>query len=298
MIGYIKLYKPDLKFRDFYRYREYYCGLCRTLGKQSGQISRLSLGFDMTFLTILLDGVYDSPVDISEFRCPVHPVGRQRSRCSVFTEYAADMNLYLTCMKCRDDWKDDRNPVRGIYSVLLGRRVRKIEEKYRRKTDAIKKALEDLSRYERDQSSDFEGAAGCFGRVAEELFRYGGLWEEQLSRVGFYLGKYIYLLDAYEDLEEDLRKNRYNPLREMRTDPHFNEKIREILKMMISSAADEFELLPVDENMDILRNILYAGAWTSFEEIFDRKGTEKDEKIPDESPENNKMGIMRKESKG
>ena len=231
----------------------------------------MSLGYDAAFLAVLLDGVYDSTTESSEFRCPVHPMGKRKALNNAFVDYAADMNLYMVWLKCIDDWQDDRNVGRGIYSWILTRRIRQIEQKYKEKTDNIKKALEDLNSLEKERSSDFEYAAGCYGRVTAEVFRFGGLWDDGLAEMGFYLGKYIYLLDAYEDLEKDLKKNRYNPFFEMSKEEDFHDQVRKILMSMISKSAEEFELLPVDENMEILRNILYAGAWNRFEEIFREK---------------------------
>lgn len=271
MIGYITVYQPDMKFRDYYRYREYYCGLCRTLGRRRGQTARITLGYDMTFLAVLLDGVYDSATESREFRCPAHPLGKRKALNNVFVDYAADMNLYMAWLKCLDDWRDDRNLLRGAYARFLSRRIRRIEEEYRDKTEVINAALEDLNRLEQEQSSDFESAAGCFGRAVSELFRYGEIWGDQLAEMGFYIGKYVYLLDAYEDLEMDLEKKRYNPFRKMSGEERYHDRVREILASMIAKSAEVFEMLPVDENMDILRNILYAGAWNRFEEIREKK---------------------------
>ena len=271
MIGYITIYKPDIKYKDYDRYREYYCGLCKALGRQWGQSARISLGYDMTFLAVLLDGVYDSKTKTQEFRCPIHPFGKKKALTNAFLDYAADMNVYMARLKCLDDWKDDRKLSRGLYGWLLSRRARRIEQKYKEKTEKIRQALEELNRFENEQSSDFEGAAGCFGRAVAELFRFGGLWDDQLAKTGYYLGKYVYLLDAYEDLEKDLEKKCYNPFRELSAEDNFPQQVREILMTMISKSAEEFELLPIDENMDILRNILYAGAWSRFEEIHREK---------------------------
>lgn len=266
MTGYITVYKPDMKIRDFERYSEYYCGLCRSLRDRYGQLSRFSLGYDMTFLAALIDGVYDSETRRVEFRCAGHPAAKKYKLENSFIDYAADMNIYMTYLKCLDDWHDDRSLSRWLYARILRRKARRVEENYRAKTEAIKKHMAELAVFENENSTDFEGAAGCFGRVAEEVFSYGGIWDNRLSRVGFYLGKYIYLLDAYEDIEDDLKKGSYNPFRELSRDEDFDGKVKEILMSMISECTEEFEMLPVDENMDILRNILYAGVWQRFNE--------------------------------
>jgi hypothetical protein len=264
VFGYITIDQPDIRFRDYYRYREYYCGLCCTLKRKYGQTGRMSLGYDMTFLAVLLDGVYDSETRREEFRCIAHPFSKRYRLENSFTDYAADMNLYLTYLKCLDDWNDDRNLVRRLYSMILSRRIKKIEKKYPEKTASIRKHLDELSEFEKSGSSDFEGAAGCFGRVSAEVFSYGGIWNDHLARMGFFLGKFIYILDAFDDLEKDRSKGRYNPLDTLSREDDFPGKVKTILMSMISEAADEFETLPVDENMDILRNIIYAGVWKKF----------------------------------
>lgn len=271
LIGYLTAYKLDLKFRDYYRYREYYCGLCRALGKRHGRRNRIVLGYDMAFLAILLDSVYDSETERKAFRCLLHPFSRHFSLSNPFIDYAADMDLYTAWLKCLDDWNDDRDLFRGAAAFFLRRKAKKIEAAYPEKTAVIREALGELHRFEEAGSGDFEGAAGCVGRALAEIFHFGGIWEEGLAEMGFYLGKYIYLLDAFEDLEEDIRKKRYNPFLEMSREEDFQEKVRGILKMMISRSAEEFELLPVDDNLALLRNIIYAGAWQSFEEIVRKK---------------------------
>ena len=278
MFGYITIDQPEIKFKDYYRYREYYCGLCCSIKKKYGQTGRLSLDYDMTFLAVLLDGVYDSETAEREFRCIAHPVRKKKRLENDFIDYAADMNLYLAYLKCADDWNDDRKLGQKLYSMILSRCIRKIEERYPLKTDAIKKHLIELDEYEKSDSDDFEGAAGCFGRACAEIFSFGGVWNDKLARMGFYIGKFIYILDAYDDLEEDQKKGRYNPLVKMSRKDDFSGKVRTILMSMISEAAEEFETLPVDENQDILRNIIYAGVWKKFNE----KWTDTESGVEDE----------------
>ncbi len=264
MFGYITIDQPEIKFKDYYRYRAYYCGLCHALGKQHGQTARLSVGYDMTFLAVLLDGLYDSETIRREFRCIVHPAGHHVMLSNEFLDYAADMGLYMAYLKCRDDWEDERKISRKMYASLVSGRICGIEEKYPEKTSKIKEALGQLSELERENSDSFESAAGCFGRVVEEMSAYrNDIWEKYLRRIGFFTGKFIYLMDAHQDLKEDIEKGLYNPLKKLSEEPGYDEKIMEILTMMISEAADAFEMLPVEENMEILRNIIYSGVWNS-----------------------------------
>lgn len=120
-------------------------------------------------------------------------------------------------------------------------------------------------------------AGACFGDLMAELFAYcHDEWEQPLRQMGFYLGKFIYLLDAYDDLEDDAESGSFNPLLPVRErmkaeGGDFDGYVRALLTMLMASCTRAFEILPIVENIDILRNILYAGVWTKFEEIFAKR---------------------------
>lgn len=274
MFGYITIDQMEMKFRDYYKYRAYYCGLCHALKNRHGQLSRLTVGFDMTFLAVLLDGLYDSETSRTEFRCPLHPFVKRVRLANEFLDYASSMGLYLAWLKCEDDWKDERKADRKLYGTMIRREARRIEEMYPDRTRRIREHMEELASLESEDSQDFERAAGCFGRVTEEIFAYReDVWQPYLRRMGFYIGKYIYLLDACLDFETDLKKGLYNPLRELSGREHYEETVHEILVLMISAAAESFERLPIDENMEILRNILYSGVWATYRKEMSDEGS-------------------------
>ena len=109
MFGYVIINKPEMKLKDFDLYRSYYCGLCRDLKESFGFKGQLTLNYDLTFLAILLDGLYEDNTTISECRCIVHPFSKHATRRNEYTDYAADMNVLLTYYQCLDDWKDEKN---------------------------------------------------------------------------------------------------------------------------------------------------------------------------------------------
>ena len=115
---------------------------------------------------------------------------------------------------------------------------------------------------------DIDKISSYSGELMSELFLYKeDEWKQTLSRMGFFLGKYIYIIDAYEDIEDDLEKGTYNPLKELYQTKQFEEKCKDILELMISEATLAFERLPIIENATIIRNILYSGVWTKYEMI-------------------------------
>ena len=121
--------------------------------------------------------------------------------------------------------------------------------------------------------------AGCFGRLMAEIFIYReDHWAEKLRCMGFYLGKYIYIMDAYDDLDNDLKEGSYNPLKNIYTKPEFEDMIHQILTMMMAECSKAFEQLPLIDDIDILRNVLYSGVWYRYEQVREKREKEKEEK--------------------
>lgn len=278
MFGYIVMNKPETKFKDFDEYKSYYCGLCRELREKYGIAGQASLSYDLTFVILLLDGLYEPKIQKGTTRCICHPIKKQIVRKSSVTDYAADMNLILTYYKCIDDWKDEKKITKLIYAKLLEGNNKTVSFTYRKKVQKITEYLSQLSQWEKARENDIDKMSGCFGKIMEEIFAYKtDIWEKHLRRMGFYLGKFIYLLDAYDDVEKDIETGNYNPFAKDYIINGFEARVREILIMMLAEVCREFERLPVIRHEDILRNILYSGVWCRFEEVS-KKRREKQEK--------------------
>lgn len=277
MFGYVVVNKPEMKVKDFDLYRSYYCGLCRELREKYGIAGQISLNYDMTFVILLLSGLYEPPVKKGTTRCIVHPVMKQVVRKNEITEYAADMNLLLTYYKCMDDWADEKKILRLIYAKFLEKGDKKAETAYFEKSQKILSLLKQLSEWEKAGEKDIDRMSGCFGRIMEEIFVYRkDNWEPVLRRMGFYLGKFIYLLDAYDDVEKDAETGNYNPFSEEYIMEGFEEHVRQLLLMMLSEACREFEKLPIIKHADILRNILYSGVWSRFQAVSMKRREEQE----------------------
>lgn len=265
MFGYVVINKPELKIKDYDLYREYYCGLCRSLRRRHGFIGQMTLNYDMTMVVLLLTGLYDTETKENKFRCMVHPLGRHTARQNRFSDYAADMNVLLAYEKAMDDVADENKITARFLSTALRPKAKRVRSRYPRQAEVITENLRLLAEAERRGETDLDLLAGCFGRIMETVV----LWREDylsadLRRFGFFLGKFIYLLDAFDDLEKDEKNGSFNPLLPMKDNVNFEERTEEILEMMMAEAAKAFEMLPVIENTDILRNILYGGVWTKF----------------------------------
>ena len=277
MFGYVTIYEPELKVKDLKKYKAYYCGLCRMLKEKYGFMGQMTLTYDMTFAVILLSSLYENASEAERHRCKVHPIKKQMMLRNEITDYAAAMNVLLAYYHMEDDWQDDRKVTSLMTKSMIHGKVRRIIEEYPRQSRAIRSALEELSSCEKEECTDIDRTAGCFGRLMEELFVYReDIWERNLRKMGFFLGKFIYIMDAYEDLPEDLKKGRYNPLRDMYGKDDYEGRMKQILCMMIAESTAEFERLPCLLDVDILRNILYDGVWNRYNRIQMKKSEDQD----------------------
>lgn len=268
MFGYIIVNKPEMKFKEFDLYQSYYCGLCKTLKDQFGRKGQLTLSYDMTFVVLLLTSLYEPKTETGSRKCLAHPLVEHPTRTNQFTRYGADMNLLLSYYKCLDDWEDERKVTRKVLASSLKKKCRKVAEAYPKKAAMFQKSLKEIRRCETGQSRDLDEVSGYFGELMGEVFAWKqDEWEPDLRRMGFFMGKFIYLMDGYEDVEKDLKTGNYNPfLKDFGTEG-FEGKAEQVLSMMMAECSRAFERLPIVENTEILRNILYSGVWCRYEYV-------------------------------
>ena len=283
MFGYIS---PDLSRLDENQrqsYRAFYCGMCHSLEKRYGQSGRLSLSNDMTFLAMLLSSLYEPETAETASRCAVHPMKRHTTLSSGMIDYAADMNILLFYLKCMDQKLDD-----GSSAGKAG------ERKFRKKAAAVRAsrpeqaaraedALNRLWAGEKAADPDPDLLCNLSGEMLGACFvpDSSDIWAPQLYAVGEGLGRFVYWMDAWEDYDADIKAGRFNPLRSWRDRADYEDFCRETLEMLIAEATEHFELLPLENNLDILRNILYSGVWQRYV-LRMKKRYGKEASIPDE----------------
>ena len=277
MFGYISLNTGALEPEAAERYRAHYCGLCKSLRERFGIKGRLTLSNDMTFLVLLLHSLYEPESQLGEERCPVHPIKVHAYSQSRVTDYAADMNLLLTYYKLRDNQKDDHDLLQGLGAEALKKQIGQIESRYPDKCRAIRDALDGISKLEAENSVDIDSLCNLSGRMLGEVFVYDpkDVWMPLLRRVGEGLGRFIYFMDAYEDYDADKRKKRFNPLISLHEQQDYEGFCLETLNLLIAEATEAFELLPLEENLDLMRRVLYGGVWMHYHRMHEKPAKEK-----------------------
>lgn len=269
MFGTIVTNSKALSKEDRERYGQWYCGLCTRLDAHFGSAGIATLTFDMTFVTILLSSLYQLREQHGSQRCAPHPVRGCSFVTTPATDYAAFINVILAYYQCLDDWNDDRNLAAREKSRQLEKFLPAIKERYPRQSAVIRECLAELSAMEKANELNPDLPANCFGHLMGEMF----VWAEDeysatLRKMGSALGRYVYLLDAVNDLRADIKKQRYNPLvAQMDTD------FTPVLTMMMAECTEAFDKLPLQQDLSILQNVLYSGVWQNYR-IKKRKGTE------------------------
>ncbi len=268
MFGYIVANKQELKFREFDEYRGFYCGLCRSLKQRHGLRGQITLNYDLNFLAMLLSGLYEIDTQKEQSRCIIHPLSKQTKYINPFLDYCADMNVILAYYKCQDDWLDDHSLLKHSQELLLKTRMEHLKKEYPDKCSVIEQQLKKISTYEKNNETNIDAVANAFGVIMGEIFACKkDEWHDTLFDMGFYLGKFIYLIDAFEDIEKDEKSGSFNLFKHQLNQEGFEDRILMILEMMMAECTAAFETLPIFDYRDILRNILYSGVWTKYEMI-------------------------------
>lgn len=269
MFGYVKVNKPELKIKDFDRYKSYYCGLCQVLKEEYGLLGQLSLNYDITFLVVVLSALYECEDKVLLKHCKTHPLKKIPKRINEITEYAAAMNVLLTYFHLEDNWQDERDAKSLAYKEALHSKAVKAAKNYPAQAKLIKKQLRSLAELEKSNCANIDELAACFGKLMAGLFLYKkDPFEEHLYNMGFALGKFIYIMDAYDDLEKDIKSGAFNPLKAMKADENYHDFIRLALNNIMAECSSAFEMLPIIQDEEIIKNILYAGVWQRYNVIY------------------------------
>lgn len=266
MFGYVITNPESLPKDRQDRFRAVYCGLCRTLRTRHGLAGSATLSYDLTFLALLLNALYEPGEVAGRERCPAHPAKRHAYVLSPVMDYVADMNVALAYHKCRDNWIDDKNLISFGEGALLRRAYARVRKRCPERCDCIEAWLDEIRRLERGGVMQADLPVNATGRMLGQLFVWPDRseWTDDLRQIGDGLGRFIYFMDAYDDLPADVRKRRYNPLRPLKDSEDYEEICRMSMMMSVADATEAFERLPVVLDADILRNVLYSGIWSRY----------------------------------
>ncbi len=295
MFGYVGIYKDEMKVKDYRVFQAYYCGLCKELGKSFQPIVRIGLIYDMVFLAVLLDALPGAKKPYAEAkRCALHPTRKKPMIMENGSlRYSAYMSVLLVWAKLRDDKNDEgRSLKNSLGSCLYHSSFQKAYAVYKNEYDNIGRALEKLYELEKNKCGIADALADQFGGVLRILFTPDFVpneYKEPVSALAYQMGRWIYLLDAFDDMPEDAKEGRYNPLLLQygyQSGADMNEFSRTVkdgiaqgLEHTLAQIAIAADKIPFEQNADILFNIFYFGMPHMQGQILERKKTKHEKSI-------------------
>lgn len=272
MFGYVITNCKTLSEDERARFQAMYCGMCKTLKRRHGNLGRFTLSYDMTFLAIVLSALYEPEEECGREKCLPHPIKAHDYVTTDIMEYAVDMNIALAYHKCMDNWQDDRNLFYAAAGKALSAAYRRVRRDWTAACDAIEAWMNGIRRIEESGAEEIDPPMNLTGEMLGKLFGFrDDFWKDALYRMGDGLGRFIYFMDAYDDLDKDIQKGKYNPLKPLRQQDDFEQICKDGLTMMMADCADAFEELPIVKDADLIRNILYSGVWAKYGYIQNQK---------------------------
>lgn len=296
MFGYVRTMDAELKVKELELYKATYCGLCRSMGKCTGQCSRMTLNYDFVFLALTRYAISPCKVTFKARRCLAHPfIKRDSMEQNEILDFCSQTSAILNYQKVLDDLQDERGAKR-LAALLLRPFVAYSRKKAIKKNPALRELdssisakLKKLDEIEKSDAVSVDLPAAAFGDILGEIMSFGYEGSDKLIafELGKHIGAWIYVADALDDMREDAKKGRYNPILKLYDGNIPNQEelsyIYDATKNKLFSASAAFDLINIDDEgiKNILSNILYIGIPKKTSDIIDSyssKNTERKNK--------------------
>lgn len=283
MFGYVVVEKPSLRLREYDYYRATYCGLCHAMGKCTGGASRLTLSYDMTFFALIREMLEGEEVLFVKKRCPRHPIKKiETVEINSQLEYSAYVGGILTVGKIEDNINDEKGAKRAIASflrVFFSKMEREADKNLPEISYLVEQKLSELKEVETNMVRSIDVPADIFGDMMASLLSYGLDGDKKLvaSNIGKRIGRWIYIVDAFDDYDKDRKSGSYNPFVLLYDAENFSEdnliSISKMLEAELALALSAIDLLDEDSDKtrsEIIKNILCLGMPQSVKKVCDK----------------------------
>ncbi len=284
MFGYVKVFKPEMKICEYDCYRGVYCGLCKQLGKSFGQLSRLGLSYDLTFLSVLMLSLKDESVGFEQSRCIAKPFRKKLcfKGCKEL-EFCAACSMIISYYKLKDNFIDGSflKKLKLIFVYpFFALKHKKAKKLYKNVDDIFKTYISNQLKVEKGESYSIDAAAEPTAKALSQLCVLISPNEAQnqvLAHFGYLLGRYIYFMDALDDLEEDVKANTFNPfIQKFSADTkninlaEIKEYAKEAINLTLGQLAASYELIEIKNYKSILDNIIYLGFKAELKRVLEK----------------------------
>lgn len=281
MFGYLRPYEPYLYGKDDTLFKALYCGVCKSIGTNCGQISRLGLTYDIALMSAFVHNVTGRDVSIDKSSCVAHRIKKRPiAKIDEISQKLADLNTILVYYKLKDDVADEKKG--GIKSFVFKGGYKKAVKRNSGFNETVKKYLSILDKYETENVDIIDQVADSSATLLAELSKevLEDYSNECTYNLFYFVGKWVYLIDALDDYDKDVKKGSYNVFKLQYKSPSKSdliEKNREdiefIFKDIISNIAKNYSQIKFNFNDDLLKNVLLRGiSETTVKIMNDKKG--------------------------
>ena len=284
MFGYVKTHKGELRVWEYETYKGIYCSLCRQLGKIYGPFARLTLNYDFTFLALLSLSLKDGVCEFQNKPCAFNPLKQCKyaKNCSDDLEFAAGAAMVMLYYKLMDNLEDSKGFKKIGYKLLIPffkSKHKKAKKFYPHFDSVVAEYISAQSELEKQNCTDLDKITEPTSDALGKIFALCSEEEAQkrvLYRLGYSMGKWIYLIDCAADIEKDVKSGNYNPLKgEIPTGTapktYAEERLKPLLYNCIGDCGLSFELLDIKKYKGILENIIYLGLKLQTNQLFTKE---------------------------
>lgn len=268
MFGYVRAYKPELKFKEYDVYKGVYCSLCKSLLRRYSPFGQLFLTYDGAFMALCLLSESQACIPMRSSRCCYNP----RKKCyacgkNETIDFCADVSVLMAYYKILDDLHD-----RGFFKKILAavlfpvvwcmhRKAAKAQPQAER---IIAEAMQEQAACEKSMCGSMDAAAQPSAAALRSLAALRSE-NEDLRHLFYLLGKFVYVIDAVDDIEKDIRRGNFNPLKTkfLQKDADFSEYGMYLLNLNIAQMLQCFDRLQFGQNAELIYNVLFNGLYNS-----------------------------------
>jgi len=276
MFGYVRTDTPYLYIKDETLYKAMYCGVCKGIGEVCGHRARMGLSYDVAFLSVILHNIAGQDVTIEKAHCLTHLIRRKKmAKVDEMTRQLGAFNTELTYFKFIDDVQDgDKGKGKRLWFQKGHKRVLK---KYPKIAQIVRENMSEHDRFEKSGVDSIDRAADATANMLAEFSDYVlGEKRTNCTHGLFYaLGKWIYLIDALDDYDKDVKKGAYNPFKiafgagcKGELMERNGEDVRFIFQSVFSSIGENLNGISFRFNRDLSDNILLRGLPKTTKEIM------------------------------
>lgn len=278
MFGYILPDKPYLYLKDDTLYNSLYCGICKSLKKETGQLSRFTLSYDMAFMSALAHNIMGVDVTIEKKNCIAHPIKKRPiAKTDEISSTLASLNVILAYYKLKDDVLDENKG--NFKSAVFKKAYKKAKKKYPEIDLTVKTCYGDLLKLEKDNSDSIDIVADPFAEMLKKISTlvFKDKASEYTENLVYAIGKWIYLIDALDDYDKDIKNKNFNVFYNSYKCRDYSELISKheqdivfVFSTIFVMISENYSKIPMKYNTDLVANIIMRGIPSKTKQIIDK----------------------------